>query len=48
MPVSKLDASQPDDPPPFLQTWPRVYRAVILYLIVLIFGLYLLTRAFAP
>jgi hypothetical protein len=46
--ASKQDEAQPDDPPPFLKTWPRVYRAVILYLIVLIFALYLVTRAFAP
>jgi hypothetical protein len=42
------EESQVDDPPPFLKTWPRVYRAVIVYLALLIFGLYLVTRAFAP
>jgi hypothetical protein len=42
------DEFQPDDPPPFLKTWPRVYRAVIVYLVLLIFALYLVTRAFAP
>jgi hypothetical protein len=39
---------QPDDPPPFLTTWPRVYLAVVVYLALLIFVLYLLTRNFAP
>lgn len=26
----------PDDPPPFLGTWKRVYAAVLVYLVVLI------------
>lgn len=34
------------EPPPFLGTWPRVYWAVIAYLILLISGLYLFTKAF--
>ncbi len=38
----------PDDPPPFLGTWPRVYAFVLCYLVVLITILYLFTRAFAP
>jgi hypothetical protein len=36
----------PDDPPPFLRTWRRVYAAIVIYLAVLIFGLYLFTRAY--
>ena len=27
-----------DDPPPFLGTWPRVYAAVVVYLVALIAG----------
>jgi hypothetical protein len=36
----------PDDPPPFLGTWNRVYIAVVIYLAVVIFASYLFTRAF--
>ena len=36
----------PDDPPPFLGTWNRVYFAVICYLAVVIFAFYLFGRAF--
>jgi hypothetical protein len=38
----------PDDAPPFLGTWPRVYRAVLIYLVFVIGTLYAITRAFAP
>ncbi|MGE5646259.1 MAG: hypothetical protein ACM336_10750 [Acidobacteriota bacterium] len=38
----------PDDPPPFLGTWKRVYAAVLVYLAALIAVFYLFTRAFAP
>ena len=38
----------PDDPPPFLKTWPRVYIAVIIYLVLLILALYLFMRIFTP
>ena len=37
----------PDEPPPFLGTWPRVYTAVIVYLALLIALCYVFTRAFA-
>ena len=37
-----------DEPPPFLGSWRRVYAAVLLYLALLIAGLYAFTRAFAP
>lgn len=37
-----------DDPPPFLRTWPRVYAAVLVYLLTLILLFWTLTRAFAP
>lgn len=38
----------PDEAPPFLGTWPRVYAAVLVYLAALIFVLYLFTRMFVP
>ena len=37
----------PDDPPPVLGTWPRVYAAVGAYVAVVIFLFWLFTRAFA-
>ena len=40
-------AEMPDEPPPFLGSWPRVYAAVIAYLAVLILLLYLFTRLFS-
>jgi hypothetical protein len=36
----------PDEPPPFLGTWRRVYTAILVYLAVLIAGFYLFTRAY--
>ncbi len=36
----------PDDPPPFLGTWRRVYIGVLLYLVVVIVIFYLFTRAY--
>jgi hypothetical protein len=36
----------PDDPPPFLGTWRRVYTAVLLILAVVIAAAYLFTRAY--
>ncbi|HVT95650.1 MAG TPA: hypothetical protein VHD76_22575 [Bryobacteraceae bacterium] len=36
-----------DEAPPFLKTWPRVYRAVLLYLAVLIALLYTFARIVA-
>jgi hypothetical protein len=36
-----------DDPPPFLRAWPRVYRAVLIYLALLVSALYVITRVFA-
>lgn len=35
-----------DEPPPFLGTWPRVYRAVLAVLALVIFLLYLFTKAY--
>ncbi len=37
----------PDEPPPFLRSWKRVYIAVLLYLAVLIFLFYLFARLFS-
>jgi hypothetical protein len=36
----------PDEPPPFLGTWRRVYAAVLIILCVIIAAAYLFTRAF--
>ena len=47
--MSELQQPRPNDqrePPPFLGTWRRVYWAVLIYLVLLIFGLYLFTKAF--
>jgi hypothetical protein len=37
----------PDEPPPFLSTWPRVYTVVVVYLALLIALCYAFTRAFS-
>jgi hypothetical protein len=37
-----------DEPPPILDTWPRVYVFVLVYLAVVIFAFYLFTVHFAP
>jgi hypothetical protein len=37
----------PDEPPPLLRTWPRLYGAVLLYLFFLIVSLYAFMRAFS-
>jgi hypothetical protein len=37
----------PDEPPPFLGTWPRVYTAVLVYLAALIVLSYAFTRYFS-
>jgi hypothetical protein len=37
----------PDEPPPLLKTWPRLYAAVLAYLAFLIAVFYLFTRAFS-
>jgi hypothetical protein len=43
----RADQAERDEPPPFLRTWGRVYSLVIVYLGLVIAGLYGLTRAFA-
>jgi hypothetical protein len=35
-----------DEPPPFLGSWQRVYVAVLVYLVAVIFAFYLFTRAY--
>jgi hypothetical protein len=40
-------AEMPDDPPPFLGTWARVYTAVLVYLAALILLFYVFTRMFS-
>ena len=36
----------PDEAPPFLGTWRRVYIGVLIYLVVIISVFYLFTRAY--
>jgi hypothetical protein len=37
----------PEEPPPILETWPRLYTAILLYLIFLVAGLYAFERIFS-
>jgi hypothetical protein len=37
-----------DEPPPFLETWPRVYIFVLCYLVIVIALLFGFSRAYAP
>ncbi|HYW42921.1 MAG TPA: hypothetical protein VE959_08695 [Bryobacteraceae bacterium] len=36
----------PDEKPPFLGTWPRVYAAILIYLAVVVVAAWLFTRAY--
>jgi len=36
----------PDEPPPFLGTWKRVYISILVYLVVVIVAFYLFTLAY--
>ena len=36
----------PDEPPPFLRTWRRVYAGVLIYLCLIVAAFYLFTRAY--
>jgi len=36
----------PDEPPPFLGSWRRVYIAALIYLLAIIAVLYLFTQAY--
>jgi hypothetical protein len=38
-------SAEPDDAPPFLGTWKRVYLAVLIYLAAVITAFYFFTRA---
>jgi hypothetical protein len=38
--------AEPDEPPPFLGTWKRVYAAILAYLAAVISVFYLFTRAY--
>jgi hypothetical protein len=40
-------AQMPDELPPFLGTWPRVYTAILIYLAALIVLAYGFTRFFS-
>ena len=44
-PVGRRDL--PDEPPPFLGTWGRVYALVLTYLALLIAIFYTFTKAFS-
>jgi hypothetical protein len=45
--MSSDPREMPDEPPPFLGKWRRLYAAVIAYLALLIALCYVFTRAFA-
>jgi hypothetical protein len=45
MPRDRVE--MPDEPPPFLTTWARVYSVVLVYLVLLIAAFYVFTRYFA-
>jgi len=47
-PASAPIRQEVDEPPPFLGSWPRVYAATLIFLVVVIVLLFLFTRAFAP
>ena len=36
----------PDEAPPFLRTWRRVYIATLIYLVLIILAFYLFTRIY--
>lgn len=40
------DQALPDEPPPFLGSWRRVYTVVLLYLACLILSFYAFSRLF--
>ena len=49
MPAAKPDVGKnPEDPPPRLGTWRRLYLVVIGWLLLLILIFYLFARRFAP
>jgi len=40
-------AEMPDEPPPFLGTWRRIYALIVLYLAGVVLLSYLFTRAYS-
>jgi hypothetical protein len=40
--------SVPDDPPPILERWPRVYALVLIYLAMVIAIFFYITKRLAP
>jgi hypothetical protein len=47
-PDDPLFEDVPDEPPPFLGTWNRVYAAIVVYLVAVIAGFHIFSRIFAP
>lgn len=45
---SELHRQVVDEPPPFLKTWPNVYRFVLAYIAVVITLFYIFTAAYRP
>jgi hypothetical protein len=45
---TKANQEHPDEPPPFLGTWNRIYTVVLLYLVVLIIVFYIFGAVFTP
>ena len=41
-----LSHDVPDEAPPFLRTWRRVYTATLIYLVLIVFAFYLFTEAY--
>ena len=41
-----LSHDVPDESPPFLRTWRRVYVATLIYLVLIIFAFYWFTEAY--
>ena len=38
----------PDEPPPFLGTWKRVYQVIVIYLVTVIVLFWWFKRSFTP
>ncbi len=43
----KAREQMPDEPPPFLGSWPRVYMSVLMYLAALITLFWVFTKVFS-
>ena len=44
----KANHEEPDEPPPILGTWNRIYVLVLIYLVLLIIVFYIFGAAFTP